>query len=463
MPGTHQKTVTVVPVDDAYAWSAIDDATNSAATWITVTAQTDSNGNDTDTWDFAVVDNTLSGTRTATCTVTHSNGTTSDFFTIDQAGTGVSANQPVASYNSLTGTPNPVNEGASVTFAILGSNLTSGTVAYTLSGTGITSGDVGIGMNGTITINGGANSTGSLTVPILSDNLTENSETLTCTLAGTDSNGQSTGNLSTPVVINDTSQTPTYSYTINWDESTATQANWAISFSSVTSNNVTNLTDGAVQTTFTGTPGDTILITVEAGATTGMDFEQVSNNLVITDPSPFSSFNILSEDLTMGTWPNQLTFDVSYVLPGSNATIFKTFDATTVAESTTRQIALHGPLVGSWTCNETSVSIVSNYEDVGTPPQPAVGDSLAGVSTNGQASYLVVAGTGGQTTTGSAINLIGQTIAIQEEEIMGIQACSPVTTTTTSGNAPSPFSPSPGPPSPGPGGPSPGGGYNNNG
>ena len=430
MPATHQKTVTVVPVDDAYAWSAIDDLSNSTAAWITITQQ-----GSTDTWDFTVVDNSSAAARSATCTVLHSNGVTSDFFTIDQAGTGVGGQPPMGSYNSLTGTPSSINEdGSSVTFAVTGSNLQAGTIAYALTGTGITSTDVGVGMNGTISMTGGVNNTGSLTVPILADNFTEGTETLVCTLAGTDSNSISTGNLSTSVTINDTSQNPTYSYTINWDESAATQSNWIISSTSVTSNNVTNLSDGAVQTTFTGTPGDTVLITVSAGATTGMDFEQVGSNAVITDTFPFSSFNILSENLTLPYWPQQLTFDVSYVLPGSNATIFKAFDATTVAQSSTRQIALHGPLVGTWTCNETSVDITANYEDVGTPPQPVAGDSLSGVSPNGQAEYLVVAGSGAQQTTGSATQLIGQVIAITEGEIMGINACSPSTTTTTQGS-----------------------------
>ena len=117
MPGTHQKTVTVVPVDDSYGWSAIDDATNSTATWITITAQTDVNGNDTDTWDFVVVDNPSSAPRSATCTVTHSNGTTSDFFTIDQEGIG-GGSTPVGSYTSVAAGAIAVNEGQDLTFTI---------------------------------------------------------------------------------------------------------------------------------------------------------------------------------------------------------------------------------------------------------------------------------------------------------------------------------------------------------
>lgn len=436
MPGTHQKTVTVVPVDDAYAWSAIDDLSNSTATWITIAQQ-----GSTDTWDFTVVDNPSSAPRSATCTVLHSNGVTSDFFTIDQAGSGGGLGTPAGSYDTLTGTPNSINEdGSSVTFTVAGSNLQAGTIQYALTGTGITSTDVGVGMNGTITMTGGVSNTGSLTVPILADNFTEGAETLVCTLAGTDSNGISTGNLSTSVVINDTSQSPTYSYQINWDESNATQSNWVISSTAVTSNNVTNVISGALTTSFTGTPGDTVLITVSAVATSGMDFTQVGSNAVITAANN-SGLSILSEDLTMSGWPDELTFSVSWVLPGGSAITSATYDATTIAESSTRLIALHGPLTGSWNCNETTVDITANYEDIGSAPQPAVGDSLSGVSPNGQADYLVVAGSGLQSTTGSATGLIGQVLSITEQETMFIAACNPSIM----------FSPSPSPaPSPAP-------------
>ena len=450
MAGTHSKTVTVIPIDDAYAWSIIDQQTQATATWVTVTAQQDGNGADTDTWDFVVQDNTNNSARDAVATVTHTNGTTSDFFTIDQAGTGVGSNNPVPTYDSLTGTPNPVNEGASITFTIAGSNLTTGTVGYTLNGTGITPNDVGIGLNGTISITGGVSSTGSLTVPILSDNLTENSETITCTIGSADSNGFATNNLSTSVVINDTSQNPTNNYVVNWNESAATGGYWAINNSTITSSNVTNENSGAQQTTFTGTPGDTVVFSQMAGTVAGMDFEQVGADPVITNSTV--GITAVSEDLTMPAWPNQLTFVVSWVLPNNATTINVELDATTIAESTTKTIALHGPLVGLWTCNETTVDITAVYEDVGTPPQPAVGDSLAGVSPNSQEIYMVVAGSGAQTTTGSAVALIGKVLAFTEEEIMGISTCTPGTTTTTASASPpfggSPYSPAPSPPPP---------------
>ena len=81
MAFTHQKTVTVTPANDAYGWEVIDNATNQAANWVTVTQQGTS-----DVWDFLVADNAGSTQRVATATVTHSNGVTSDSFTITQVG-----------------------------------------------------------------------------------------------------------------------------------------------------------------------------------------------------------------------------------------------------------------------------------------------------------------------------------------------------------------------------------------
>ena len=87
MPYTHQKTITVFPVDDSYSWSKSGD---SNADWITISNAQDSNGVDTDTWDFLVADNP-GAERTATCTVTHSDNITVESFTVTQSGLGNSS------------------------------------------------------------------------------------------------------------------------------------------------------------------------------------------------------------------------------------------------------------------------------------------------------------------------------------------------------------------------------------
>lgn len=434
MPGTHQKTVTVVPVDDSYGWSVIDDATNSTASWITVT-NAQQNGSDTDTWDFTVVDNTNSAARSATCTVAHSNGVVTDFFTIDQAGTGIS-NTPVGSYTSLAGTPSSIDEdGSTVTFVVTGVLLQDATVSYSLSGTGITSNDVGIGMNGTISI---VNNTGSLTVPILADNLTEGPEDLTCTIAGTDSNGISTGGLSTNVTINDTSLNPTYNYSINWDEHADTDAYWMINSTSITGGyaNVSNVVSGAQNTSFDGTPGDTIQITLYASANAGRDFETVNSAPVISETNfTPSTFNLISENTSLNSgglaWPNNISWIVEFTLPnaGTNVTWNAGYNASTIAESTSGIIALHGPLGLIYTCGTSqSVDITASYDDAtGTlaNPQPAVGTILNGVSPNASANYLVVTGGGSQATSGSAIARVGEIVSILESEVMGYSSCTP--------------------------------------
>jgi hypothetical protein len=108
MPFTHQKTVTVTPADDAYAWTKSGD---DSGNWITISNAQDSNGNDTDTWDFLVADNGTNSTRTATCTLTHSNGTTTDSFLVTQYATGGSSTTsssttqaPVSNWTVNTGT-----------------------------------------------------------------------------------------------------------------------------------------------------------------------------------------------------------------------------------------------------------------------------------------------------------------------------------------------------------------------
>lgn len=445
MPGTHQKIVTVVPVDDAYGWSVIDDATNSTASWVAAVQQ-----GSTDTWDFTVQDNTGTAPRSATCTVLHSNGVVTDFFTIDQAGTGQQGT-PTGSYTSLAGTPNPVNEdGSVVTFTVNGVQLQDGTVAYSLSGTGITANDIGGPLSGNINI---ANNTGTLNVSILADNLTENTETLTLTLAGSDSNGISTSSLSTNVAINDTSQDPTYSYSINWDENATTEMNWTINSVAVTGGTVTNVVSGAQNTTLTGTPGDVIQYTLYATASAGRDFDTVNGQPVISLVSP-QTFNLISENTSLnnGTqaWPNNISWIVEVTLPnaGTNVTWNASFNATTIPESTSGTIALHGPLGSTYTCNETTVDITASYDDaLGTlaNPLPAVGDNLAGVSVNAQEDYLVVAGSGGTVTTGSAQAYIGQVMSFTDSEIMGIAACN------AQGGSQGYFNPSPSPaPSPSP-------------
>lgn len=109
------------------------------------------------------------------------------------------------SYGTLSRSAASVNEGNSISFTVTTTGVTNGTtVGYTV--TGISSADLSSGsLTGNITI---SSNTGTVTFGIAADSLTEGSETLTITLAATDSAGNSTGSLSSSAVINDTSTTP---------------------------------------------------------------------------------------------------------------------------------------------------------------------------------------------------------------------------------------------------------------
>jgi len=108
-------------------------------------------------------------------------------------------------YSSLNRSAASINEGGSISFTVTTTGIANGTtVGYTV--TGISSADLSSGsLTGNISI---SSNTGSVTFGIAADSLTEGSETLTITLAATDSAGNSTGSLSSSAVINDTSTTP---------------------------------------------------------------------------------------------------------------------------------------------------------------------------------------------------------------------------------------------------------------
>jgi hypothetical protein len=96
-----------------------------------------------------------------------------------------------------------VNEGSSATFTLTTTNVASGT-ALTYSLSGVSSSDLTSGsLSGTVTI--GSNGTGTITIPIAADNLTEGSESVTVTVQG--------ATASTFIADTSTTLKPTYSLT----------------------------------------------------------------------------------------------------------------------------------------------------------------------------------------------------------------------------------------------------------
>ena len=114
------------------------------------------------------------------------------------------------SYDSFAPGSANVNEGGTVTFTVGTTNIPDGTtVGYTI--TGVSGADLnGAALVGDITISGNS---GTIVLAITDDQLSEGAETISITLAGTDSNGVTAG-LAAQCTINDTSVSQ---YTITYD------------------------------------------------------------------------------------------------------------------------------------------------------------------------------------------------------------------------------------------------------
>ena len=96
MAHTYTRTVTVVPADDGYTWS------NPATGWIVITQVGSS-----DTWNIEVLDNTTSQSRSATLTVNHTDGSTTNSITVDQAAGAYGGITPTPSPSTVPPTPTP--------------------------------------------------------------------------------------------------------------------------------------------------------------------------------------------------------------------------------------------------------------------------------------------------------------------------------------------------------------------
>jgi ribosomal protein L31 len=174
---------------------------------------------------------TLTVTLDATDSAGTNTGGLSDSVTVNDT-----SRTPGPTYDSLTSSASSINEGDTVTFTVSTSNVIDGTtIGYTVSG--ISASDLSSGsLTGDITIN---SNTGSVSFTLDNDVTTEGNETLTLTLAATDSASTATGSLDRSVTIIDTSQAPTPTYDVS------PAANNVNEGSSLTFNvTTTNVSDG---------------------------------------------------------------------------------------------------------------------------------------------------------------------------------------------------------------------------
>ena len=96
MAHTYTRTVTVVPADDGYTWS------NPATGWIVITQVGSS-----DTWNIEVLDNATSQSRSATLTVNHTDGSTTNSITVNQAAGASGGVTPTPTPQPSSSTPGP--------------------------------------------------------------------------------------------------------------------------------------------------------------------------------------------------------------------------------------------------------------------------------------------------------------------------------------------------------------------
>jgi hypothetical protein len=118
MAYTYTRTITTSPDGADYTW------TNPAPSWIEITQQGTS-----DSWNIIISDN-AGGARSATLTVTHEDGTTTDTISVSQAGATVNPTAtpvpPTATATATPVPPTPTPTTSSSAFTMT-SNTTSGT------------------------------------------------------------------------------------------------------------------------------------------------------------------------------------------------------------------------------------------------------------------------------------------------------------------------------------------------
>ena len=333
MAVTHKKTVNFSGVAGAgqanYDWQ--DPSTN----WITWPPTQVGSTNE---WEFVVASNS-GAQRQATIEVRHwdyvNDNSLTDSFTITQE-----AAPSVPTYTSLSGAPDPADEGQAVTFTVQGTDLSAGTVGYTLSGNGIDANDYDVATTGNITMSNttGNNWEGTLQVTLTNDQTAEGTENLTCSLDAADSNGVTTSGFTTNIQVNDTSTQPsTVNVNLQWFESTATSGNWQVSGSSVLSGTATNVTANDVGVVFDAAPGEVMQFTI-TGTTNGTDFTSIGGNDIITISSQSAGGSLVS-NLENLINQDSISFVYQYTVPAAASTnVGATFAAETIVDSGNNQI-----------------------------------------------------------------------------------------------------------------------------
>ena len=239
----------------------------------------------------------------------------SQFVVVGNAGSIVkSGDAPGAFTAVVTPSVSSVNEGSSVTFNVVTTDLPTGTVYWTITGTATAADFSPAVSSGSINI---SSSIGSVMLTTLADSLTEGPETLQLQIRANSTSGPVVGTSST-VTINDTSLSPTATVTPN---STFVNEGSSVAFNVSTS----------------GFPSGTLYWTI-SGTATAADFSPAvsSGSFNVSSSSGSVSLNIVNDVLTEGNENFQLqvrTSSTSGPIIGTSSTV--TISDTSLSPSAT--------------------------------------------------------------------------------------------------------------------------------
>ncbi len=397
MAHTYTRTVTVVPSSAEYSW------TNPATGWITINQVGSS-----DTWEITVDDNQTNQARSATLTVNHADGTTTNSINVNQA----------AGNGSVTVTPTPTSPPTPTPTA------TSGPSIETIS-------------------LGPKNSSICTATTVNTFNYTDNGIfQVGDSIPGAESDGQAirvvtaaTGSAAAQVgkvfaiqedeIMSISDCTPVLQMTVTKGY---TENNWGISSMSISPDSSGQVASSGYGLGVTGGPivgeaGDTVVIDVNMSPNSGREWQSAGGGYVV--PSATGEVtSIQSDDESHSAFFNgstgMATYKFSFTFPsfsGNSANTTIQLEANTQATSNSGTISFGA--VGDTDCGGASTTDTYSYVDNGVF---VVGDSISGALPNNMGSRQVTAATG------SAAAQVGKVFGFMEDEIMGISDCTPAPT-----------------------------------
>lgn len=400
MAHTYTRTVTVVPSSAEYSW------TNPATGWITINQVGSS-----DTWEITVNDNQTNQARSATLTVNHADGTTTNSINVNQA----AGNGSITITPSPTPVPSPTpTDGPSITTISLGpkgSSLCTATTTDTFNYT-----DNGIFQIGDSIP--GAESDG---------------QAVRVVTAATGSAAAQVGKvfaIQEDEIMGISDCTPVLQMTV---EKGYTENNWGISSMSISSDSTGQVAStgfglGVTGGPITGTAGDTVVIDVNMGPNGGREWQSAGiGGYVVPTVASGEVTSILGDDESHSAFfegsTGMATYKFSFTFPsfsGNSANTTIQLEANTQETSNSGTISFGA--VGVTECDAASTTDTYSYIDNGVF---TVGDSISGALPNSQGSRQVTAATG------SAAVQVGKVFGFMEDEIMGISDCVVATITLT--------------------------------